>query len=148
MSGMFAAAVLATVGCASARVVSRNADEGIVALADNSDSWPAYHRTKARKLIEEHVGPGYEIIEEKEVTVGYTTTQNSQVTSEPTFGTIPFLPAEKQTTLTTSTQTPQKEWQIHYRRRSTPSGTAGTGIPAPPSVSPTTTTVQTQYPAP
>jgi len=132
--------LVASLGCANTRQVSRNADEGIVALADNSDSWPSYHRTKGRKLIEEHVGAEYEIVEEKEVTVGYTTTQNQQVTSEPTFGTIPFLPAEKQTTVTNSTQTPHKEWQIHYRRRAAPSGTAGTGIP-------TTTTVQTQYPS-
>ena len=139
----FAGLLLASLGCANARHVSRTTDEGIVALADNSDSWPGYNRTKGRKLIVEHVGPDYEILEEKEVTVGYTTVQNQQVTSEPTFGAIPFLPAERQTTVTNSTQTPQKEWQIHYRRRTTPSGTAGLGIP----IVPTTTTVQTQYPA-
>ena len=127
----------ASLGCANARSISRTADEGIVALADNSDSWPSYYRTKGRKMIVDHVGSDYEIVEEKEVTVGYTTIQNQQVTSEPTFGTIPFLPAERQTTITNSTQTPQKEWQIHYRRRTAPAA-AGTGIPE-------TTVVQTKY---
>jgi hypothetical protein len=105
-------------GCANARYVQKATDEGVVAIPSNTDSWPEYYRTKALGLITAHVGPDYEIVREDEVVTGHTTVNQQDTKREATFnGSIPFLPAEKQMTTTTTTQVPQKEWQIHYRKR-------------------------------
>ena len=111
------AVVLVSVGCQSPRVVQRTADEGIVALPANSDSFPHYHQSAAKKIIAAHLGANYEIVEEKEVTTGYTTTNMQDRQSELTMhSSVPFLPASRETTTTKTVATPQKEWQIHYRR--------------------------------
>ena len=118
---VLAAAVAAAAGggCANARYVQKAGDEGIVAIRSNTDSWPDYNRTNALKMIEAHVGPAYEIVEEGEVVTGTVTNDTQQTKNEATFNSeIPFLPATKETTTTTSTATPIKEWQIHYRRAS------------------------------
>lgn len=128
-----AAAVVAaaSTGCGGARYVHRAGDEGIVAIPANSDAWPANHRSSAMKLIEEHVGPSFDILEEKEVATGQATTNNQNTNKEATINsTIPFLPAEKQTTTTTTTTKDITEYRIHYRKRSgvavgTPGGGAG-----------------------
>lgn len=118
---VLAAAVAAAAGsgCASARHVHKSGDEGIVAITANTDAWPEYNRTNAMKLIEEHVGPNFEILEEREVVTGTVTNNTQQTKDEATFNSeVPFLPATKETTTTTTTATPIKEWQIHYRRAS------------------------------
>ncbi|MFO0851063.1 MAG: hypothetical protein U0871_21285 [Gemmataceae bacterium] len=116
---VLAAAVAAAAGsgCANARYVQKGTDEGVVAIPSNSDSWPDYQRTKALDLIQAHVGPSYEIVNEQEVVTGHTTVNQQDTKREATInGTIPFLPAEKQQVTTTTTEVPQREWQIHYRK--------------------------------
>lgn len=109
--------LLASVGCQSPRVVSRTADEGVIALPANSDEWPLRHQSTAKKMIRDHVGDAYEVVEEKEVTTGYTTTNIQDRESAMTMNsTNPFLPAARETTTSRTVATPQKEWQIHYRR--------------------------------
>ena len=109
--------VLVSAGCQSPRVVQRTPDEGIIALPANTDGWPNYHQSAAKKMIQAHLGPNYEVVEEKEVTTGYTTTNMQDRQSELTMhSSIPFLPASRETTTTKTVATPQKEWQIHYRR--------------------------------
>jgi hypothetical protein len=117
-------------GCANARFVHKSGDEGIVAVSDRSDSWPSYNITNAKKLIESHVGPEYDVIEEKEVVTGNVTT-NQQNTNRDTAVNpfVPFLQAENEVTTTTTSTNPIKEWQIHYRRRmGAPVGTPFGGI--------------------
>jgi hypothetical protein len=83
------------------------------------------------KLIEQHVGPSFDIVEEKEVATGQTTVNNQNTNKEATFNSsVPFLPAEKQTTTTTTTTHDITEYRIHYRKRTgiavgTPAGGAG-----------------------
>ena len=114
-----AVAVASTVGCANARYVQKVGDEGVVAVPVNSDAWPSYNRTSALKLIEQHVGPGYEIVEEREVKTGTATTNTQNTNREQTFNSeVPFLPAERQTTTTTTTAAAITEYHIHYRKRS------------------------------
>ena len=109
--------VLVAAGCQSPRVVQRTPDEGIIALPANTDGWPSYHQSAAKKMIQAHLGPNYEVVEEKEVTTGYTTTNLQDKQSELTMhSSVPFLPASRETTTTKTVATPQKEWQIHYRR--------------------------------
>ncbi len=109
--------VMVSAGCQSARVVSRTADDGIVALPANTNEWPSYHQDAGKKIIAAHLGSAYEVVEEKEVTTGYATTNVQDRQFEPTMNTTnPFLPASRETTTTKTVNTPQKEWQIHYRR--------------------------------
>ena len=128
---LLAAAVVAaaSTGCGGARYVHRAGDEGIVAIPANTDTWPTNHRSSAMKLIEQHVGSNYDILEEKEVATGQTTTNNQNMNKEATFNTsVPFLPAEKQTTTTTTTTRDITEYRIHYRKRTgTLVGTPGGG---------------------
>lgn len=51
-------------GCSSARYVQRGEDEGVIAVADRSNSWPSYNYDKALSLIVDHVGDEFEIVEE------------------------------------------------------------------------------------
>ena len=117
MRGAFWLVLVVSAGCQSPRVVSRTADEGVVALPANSDDWPLRHQSEAKKIIRAHVGDSYEVVEEKEVVTGYATTnvQDRQTELAP-HSVLPFLPAERETTTTRTVATPQKEWHIHYRR--------------------------------
>lgn len=113
-----AVAAASSVGCANARYVQKIEGEGVVAVPVNSDAWPSYNRTNALKLIEEHVGPAYEIVEEREVKTGTSTTNTQNTDREQTFNSeVPFLPAERQTTTSTTTASDVKEYHIHYRRK-------------------------------
>ena len=116
-----ATAVASLSGCASARYVEKNGDSGIIAIPTNADFWPIKHRTEAVALIEKHVGPNYEIVEEKEVVTGVTTNHNQQIKREPTYNSeVPFFEAEKQTITNTTSSSDRTEWRIAYRRRAAP----------------------------
>jgi hypothetical protein len=93
-------------GCASARYVERQADSGVVAIPENSNHWPTYYRQAALNLITQHVGPHYEILEEREVVVGQQTNNNQQVGPD-------FLAG-----ITTTREL--TEWRIAYRRAANP----------------------------
>ncbi len=129
-----AVAVASSVGCANARYVQKAGDEGVIAIPANSDVWPSFNRTNALRMIEEHVGPAYEIVEEREVKTGTATTNTQNTNVEQTVNSqVPFLPAQKQTTTTTTTAADSTEYQIHYRKR-----TGGmTGFPGTGAVVPT-----------
>src|SRR5262249_17477636 len=109
--------------------VEKRADAGIIAIPNNTDVWPNYNRREALALIQKHVGPNYEILEEREVVVGQSTRNDQQVNTEQTVNrTIPFLPAHKQTISNTTTQHDITEWRIVYRRVPGPM----TGLPGQP----------------
>jgi len=117
---LLAAAVVAAAGagCTNARYVQKTSDEGVIAVSDRTDAFPSYNYTNARKLIAEHVGTDYEIVEEREVSAGTATTTAQNTTNEATFNSqVPFLPADKQTTTTTTTAKNLTELHIRYRKR-------------------------------
>jgi hypothetical protein len=129
--------VVATVaglsGCASARYVEKTQDGGIVAIPSNADFWPMNYRTQAKALIEQHVGPDYEIFDQREVVTGVTTRHNQEVKHEPTYNSeIPFLAAEKQTVTNTTSSSDQTEYRIAYRRRAAPVQTQYLPLGTPP----------------
>jgi hypothetical protein len=130
MLGVAVAVVAGLSGCASqAEYVSRQGDSGVVSIPANTDSWPTYNRRAAIGLIEKHVGPDFEIIDEGKVPVGTTTTNHQNTNNEQTFNNSnPFLPATKQTTTTTTTTRDVTHWHIAYRRKAMPFGTTGNGI--------------------
>jgi hypothetical protein len=109
-------------GCATpARYVERQPGAGVIAIPANTDTWPTYNRRAALALIEQHLGSGYEIVEEREVATGKTTSNNQQVRNEETINTaVPFLPANRQTVTNTTTTRDVTEWRISYRKRAEP----------------------------
>lgn len=118
-------------GCASpARYIERQADSGVVAIPANTDAWPTHNRREAIALIQKHVGPNFEITEEREVATGQRTFNNQQVNNEQTFNTSnPFLPANKQTVQNSTTTTDVTEYRIAYRRVAGAPGIGGVTIP-------------------
>jgi hypothetical protein len=116
--GMFCAVLaLATAGCGTARYIHKDSDGGVIAMpADNR-----WNREKAVELIKAHVGPGYRVVEEKEVVTGQETTNLTNTQTEPTVHSqIPFLPAQKQTSTLTTTSRDLTEWHIVYQRGNAP----------------------------
>ena len=65
---------LVITGCSSARYVSRDQQQGIIAIP-NTSTWPVDHREKAMELMQAHFPEGYVIEKEEEVVIG-TETQN------------------------------------------------------------------------
>lgn len=99
-----AAMVVGLSGCASpARYVEMQSDSGVVAIPANTDVWPTFYRTRALEKIQEHVGPNYEIIDQRQVTTGQTTVNNQQVNATGVSG------------VTTTQET--TEWRIAYRKK-------------------------------
>jgi hypothetical protein len=120
-------------GCASpAKYIEKKGDTGIVSIPNNSDSWPSYNKRAAHELIQKHVGMHYEIIEERDVVVGQSTTNNQQVNTEQTPGRFPFLaPNEKQTVTNNTTSRDLTEWRIWYKRIDPPRPGINGGAPLP-----------------
>lgn len=118
-------------GCASpAHYVEKKADAGVVAIPANTNAWPNFNRREALTLIEKHVGPSYEIVEEREVVTGQSTATNQQVNTEPVANRRnPALPGERQTAASTTTQRDLTEWRIMYRRRPGPAPGINGGTP-------------------
>ena len=100
-------------GCTRARYVQKTESEGVVAVSSNSDMWPMKNRTKALKLIQEHVGADYEIVEESEVVKGQKTLHQASATQQ---GANSQGPQSVMATGTTTT-VPVTEYQIRYRER-------------------------------
>ncbi len=90
-------------GCASpARYIETSAESGVVAIPTNTDEWPNFHQSSARSLIEKHVGPAYEIVEQREVVTGQSESNSMQT------GPV---------NLSTTTTRDVTEWRIAYRKR-------------------------------
>lgn len=100
-------------GCASpARYIEKSGDSGVVAIPANTNVWPTYYQTEAMAKIRAHVGPNFEIIEEREVATGKTTVNNEQVSNDKAFN--------KQTINNTMTTQDVNEWRITYRKKTGP----------------------------
>jgi hypothetical protein len=93
--------VLALTGCMSARVVSRDPTGGVVAIPENSNSWPTRYHDQAIALIKQDC-PDYAIVREEEVVTGTVTTDR-----------------ESTDTRTRETQN-RTEWRITYRKATPP----------------------------
>jgi hypothetical protein len=112
-------------GCASAHYVSKQGDTGVIAIPSNSDAWPFHYRQEALQLIQQHVGPNYEIVDEHQVVTGVKVTNNEQTQRDLTPNKRqPNMPGERETTTGTVSATNVTEWQITYRR------VAGAGVPS------------------
>jgi hypothetical protein len=120
-------------GCASsARYVDKTPAGGVVAVPD------ARHRDDALALIKQHVGPGYVIVEEKEVPTGQvvTTTTDQKKDGSAAFKFLGRFSLGRETDKSTTTTGPVTELRIWYTK----------GGAAPPAVP--DTVIQTQYLSP
>lgn len=109
---------LAVAGCQSARYVMRDQTQGVVAIPDNSNSWPSYNRKKAEKLMQEHFPEGYVIDREEEAVIGQTTnfSENSNGSLIP-VGKKPTIGIGVGSTSGTATTTNATEYRLFYHRR-------------------------------
>ncbi|QEG29775.1 hypothetical protein GobsT_45730 [Gemmata obscuriglobus] len=124
------AALSAAGGCASsAKYVERRGGSGVVAVPDDSDSWPNYNRRAALKLIEQDAGPNYEIIDQRTVKTGRQTRSSLPDTNETLNPRRPGSPGYQSSTHATS-MPEATEFRITYRRKDGAAvGDAGAGAP-------------------
>ncbi|QEL16999.1 hypothetical protein [Limnoglobus roseus] len=111
--------VLGSAGCAStaARTVLRDKDSGVVAVPNDTDSFPDYYRSEALDLIRDHVGKNYEIVKEEEYVLGPVVTNQSKLSRRPVLNwLVPWRLGETDTTTNTSTTKNNTEYRIHYQR--------------------------------
>ncbi len=104
-------ASLIITGCSSARYVSRDQQQGVIAIPSTS-TWPVDHRQKALDLMQNHFPQGYVIEKEEEVVIGTETQNHTDVHAHEMGNSNIFLGGE--TTHTTTTD--KTEWRITYRR--------------------------------
>ena len=119
--------LVAAGGCGSpAQFVEKRGDSGTVSISDNTNYWPNYNRREALALIQQHVGPNYEIIDERKVVTGQSTRNEQQTNTEMTQNRRnPNLPGERQTTTGSVTTQDITQWQITYQRKFVPNPTVG-----------------------
>jgi hypothetical protein len=109
--GLYTAALSLAVGlcgCNSARLVTVSGQGGVVAIPNNSNCWPMYHRDKAIALIEHQCPQGYVIDREEEVAVGTLTTEHQEADTS----SITAVLLKKQNTVMESR--PVSEWHIVF----------------------------------
>lgn len=128
------AVVSAGSGCMQqARVVKfdKETGMGVVAIPENTDTWPTYYRSAAMDKIKENA-PYYantEILSEGEVVIGQET-QNNQRVENRKLGKDGKPVGDLTTSVATTTTTDKKEYQIEFRIRPTTLGAGNSIVPA------------------
>lgn len=104
-------------GCPSVRVVSQQDSSGVIAIPANTDMWPFRYRSKAEALLAQQCPEGYVIELEEEYVTGQTTRiqEDHQENEHQVSKRVSLSTGSSSTTATTSDQ---KEWRIHYRKKS------------------------------
>ncbi|MFL5339359.1 MAG: hypothetical protein ACJ8F7_04250 [Gemmataceae bacterium] len=117
----FALLPLIAIGCAEARYVTLEQNGGVVAIANNSDSWPNYNRKHAEELMAKKCPDGYVIDHEEEVVTGQTQhiQTNSNRTGDPLLAALHIAPVQEETHQTTEF-TDQREWRIWFHDKNVP----------------------------
>ena len=108
--------LLIATGCSNARLVKDDPTGGIVAIPDNSDSFPHYNVTRAKQLIAQQCPKGYTIADQSEFITGQvTTTSNRQESTE--FSLISWIFRDTKTGTENTTETTNKtEFRISYTK--------------------------------
>jgi hypothetical protein len=122
--GVLCAALAGLCGCSQARLVTRDAEGGVVAIPANTNSWPCYYRNHAEELMKQESPGGYVVTKEEEVVVG--TTQHTQVNTERqgdnVLAALHIAPVTEHTNQTTS-YVDSKEWRISFHKKDAPPAT-------------------------
>lgn len=114
-------------GCTSARYVALEPNGGVVAIPDNSNSWPTRNRDKAEALMRQKCPQGYVIEREGEVVVGSTdhTETHAARTGDPAHDARLNTQVSQDTTHQDRT-----EWRIWFRAKGAPPEPLPAGPPA------------------
>lgn len=129
--------VVLGMGCTSARIVERDplAKRAVVAIPDNTNSWPSRHRRRAEEMMAKEFPNGYVIEREQEVVTNQITHTNSNTERHgvPVLSAVGLGPTFEDRATTTST-TDVKEWRIWFRAKDAPpiQTIYPAGGPAPP----------------
>lgn len=123
-------------GCSHARLVEiQSGGGGVVAIPDNTNSWPNYNHKHAEELMAKQCPHGYIIDDEREVVVGQVAHTNVETEQHkvPILTAIGLAPAKLETQQTTN-YVDQKEWRIwfHPKGAMPPSNVPGDAPPPNP----------------
>ncbi|MCE9562518.1 MAG: hypothetical protein K8U57_10745 [Planctomycetes bacterium] len=88
---------------------------GVVAIPDDSDTWPSYNMRSAKAMIEKDVGPNYEIVEQRLVTVQRPNLRNQHAQSERVRQPGQITPFSNEPPKTDGSTHEVSEWHITYR---------------------------------
>jgi hypothetical protein len=116
--------VAALSGCASTdgiRYVYQDRDFGVIALPQNSDSWPTYYRRHGEKLMADHFPDGHEIVRAEEVIEGERTkkfegTNSAEVSPQISESLVKVVKFGHSASRSEAETTKVKECRIIYRR--------------------------------
>jgi hypothetical protein len=114
--------LVALTGCGTAHVVSKDLYGGVVAIPENSDSWPNHYRARALELIKKEC-PDYVIVKEEVVTGTVTTNRDSTETRNQDLTPKNSRYGATATTTDTAHTTEVRnrtEYRIYYRKKDPP----------------------------
>ncbi len=130
-------------GCAGqARLISSDNNYAVVAIPNNSNMWPTYHRERADDLMRATFPDGYVIDGQVEAVTGTTQVvqSNTQRSGDPILAALRIAPIKEQTTQTTNFVN-KTEHRIYFRRTDAPAQ------PVPAPTNPAGYVAQEGYPA-
>jgi hypothetical protein len=99
-------------GCNSARHVVKEPTGGVIAIPNNTNAWPTYHREHAEELMADHLPAGYVVTREEEVVTGVVSETQSSVSTQEFGPDVKVHGGDQVTTTRNAT-----EWHIHYQAR-------------------------------
>ena len=132
--GIFVTGMLLLTGCTSARFLSLDADHGIVAIPNNTNSWPTNYRRSADELLRERFPQGVVIDHEEETVVRQDVTVDRSGNGDSLLFKVFGIGSESRTEHTNNIT----EWHIYFHTKDAPAPAAlvkptlGTGPPMPP----------------
>jgi hypothetical protein len=122
-------------GCAAPpHFVSKASDAahpgtGVVAVPDDSDSFPSYNMRSAKELIVKDVGPNYEIVDQRLVTVTRQNLRNQHAQTERVRNPNQIMGFTPEPPKMDGPNTHEvTEWQITYRKVDGPPATSDGSI--------------------
>ena len=111
---LVALAVLAS-GCASPRIVQADANSVIVAVPEQSNSWPMHYKDEALKTAKQYIADPV-LVSTSQVKVGETVT-NNQDTNRRDIGNGKKKLGELTTTTSSTSVKDEYEYYLEYRAR-------------------------------
>ena len=131
VAGAFVLVVAGLSGCASpARVIRQDAASVVVAVPDNTNSWPFYYRDAADQAAAEHIHDPV-VTRFERVKVGEQTTSTSDTTRRDLGGPRSF--GDVITSTNTTAVSDRYEYHFEYRSNGPVRGpSSGSGSGAPP----------------
>jgi hypothetical protein len=121
-TALFGSLLVLGLGCSHARLVELSPNGGgVIAIPDNTNSWPSRNRRHAEELMAQRCPNGYVVETEREVVIGQVAHTNTETEQHnvPVLTSLGLAPAKLETQQTTS-YVDQKEWRIWFRPKDTP----------------------------